>query len=247
MMSLLELDRVSKSFQRGLAELVALDCVSLAVEPGDFVAVWGASNSGKTTLLRVAAGIEVPDRGSVRFGGRDLTALSRRERTRLLLSEIGCAWRSIAASPRPSIEDRVATPLLDRLGPRRARQRAFGALMLVGAEACAGARWDELADGDRTRVAIAQALVREPRLLLADEPTVNLNIVEREEVLGVLRSVADERGTAVLMTAPDAPDAMRSHRIAALADGELIESPPSPPAPLIDFPKPPRRSGGRGA
>lgn len=249
-MSILELDRVSKRFRRGATEVVALDDVSLSLDPGDFVAVWGASNSGKTTLLRVAAGVVRADRGAVRFDGRDLALLSGRERTHLLLEEIGCAWRHVAESPQLPVVDRVAVPLLHRFHPRAARERALDALRLVRAEGCAGARWDEIQDGDRARVRVAQALVRDPRLLLADEPTVNLNLVEREEVLAVLRAAAKERRTAVLLTAPDAPNTLRADQTVSIAEGALIVPPPMPPGPsgtVVDFRGPDQRPGSHGA
>jgi putative ABC transport system ATP-binding protein len=236
-MSLFELDAVSKRFTRGYAEILALDRVSLRLDAGDFVAVWGRSNSGKTTLLRVAAGIERPDEGSVRFDGRDLSEMSRRERARLLLHDIGCVWRTAAVPRGLSVVDYVALPLLRTAGRRSARQQAIVALSAAGLTGCSEVRWHELADGDRARVAIAHALVRRPRLVLADEPSANLNIVEREEVLGLLRSEAEDRGTAVLMTAPDAPDTLQSRRVCSIDRGRLIEPERPSPGTLIDFPE----------
>jgi ABC-type lipoprotein export system ATPase subunit len=235
-MRLLELDRVSKRFRRGAGSIVALDDVSLALEPGDSMAIWGGSNSGKTSLLRVAAGIEAPDSGTVRFDGRELAGLSKRELARLLLSEIGCVWRSLGAPRGLAVIDQVALPLLRHGDSHGARKRAAEALRAAGVADAADASWHELADGDRARVRIAHALVRQPRLVLADEPTANLNVVEREQLLGMLDGLTRERGVAVLMTAPDAPDTLRSHRLASLDRGQLIE-PDREQGRVIPFPK----------
>jgi ABC-type ATPase involved in cell division len=113
----------------------------------------------------------------------------------------------------------------------------------VGVPQAATARWHELTDGERTRVALAHALIRRPRLLLADEPTVNLNMIEREQILGVLRSVAEEAGVAVIMTAPDAPNLLQSHRLMSLDRGRLIKPRSEQPGTLIEFPRASQRGG----
>ncbi|HEY6779572.1 MAG TPA: ATP-binding cassette domain-containing protein [Thermoleophilaceae bacterium] len=202
---------------------MALDDVSLRLEAAQTMAIWGADNSGKTTLLRLAAGLDQPDLGQVRYDGRDLSACTRRERAKLLRSEIGCIWRALRTPPGLSILDEVALPLARSGDARTARARAQAMLEEVDGGAFAGASWDELEDGDRARVNVAHALVREPRLLLADEPTAKLNVVEREQLLGLLDRISAEREIAVLMTAPGAPDTLRSQRLASLDRGQLIE------------------------
>jgi ABC-type cobalamin/Fe3+-siderophores transport system ATPase subunit len=116
----------------------------------------------------------------------------------------------------------------------------------VGVPQAAHARWHELSDGERTRVALAHALIRRPRLLLADEPTANLNMIEREQVLSVLRSVADEAGVAIIMTAPDAPNLLHSHRMVALDGGRLIKPRSEQRGTLIDFPSVSERASRGG-
>jgi len=239
-MALLTLDGVAKRYWRGYNQLVALDDVSLEVEPGDFVAIWGSSRSGKTTLLRVAAGIEAPDAGSVVFDGASLASLSRRRRARLLLDQIGCVWQSGRITPGLSVLDHVALPRLKHVSHTQARREATAVLERVGARQCAQARWHELSDGDRTRVAVAHALVRRPRLLLADEPTAALNMIEREQLVSLLRSVAKDAGVAVLMTTPDAPATQRSNRVMSLDRGRLIKPRSEERGALIDFPARPR-------
>lgn len=241
-MPLLSLAGVAKRYPRGLRSLVALDGIWLDIEPGDFVAIWGGSRSGKTTLLRVAAGIESPDAGTVTFDGSDLSTLPRRHRQRLLLNQIGCVWQTGGMTRGLSVLDHVALPLLRKHSHTQARRTAHRMLERVGAQPCANARWHELTDGDRTRVALAHALIREPRLLLADEPTANLNMIEREQLLALLRSVADEAGVAVVMTAPDAPNLLRSHRIMGIDEGRLIKPSSEQRGTLVPFPDGGRRS-----
>lgn len=236
-MTLLSLDGVTKRYARGYREVEALAGVELEVEAGDFVAIWGGSRSGKTTLLRIAAGIETPDGGHVVFDGGDLATLSRRGRAQLLLTEIGCVWQTGRITRGLSVLDHVALPRFKQRSHRHARRDAHEMLERVGVPQAASARWHELTDGERTRVALAHALIRRPRLLLADEPTASLNMIEREQVLGVLRSVAEEAGVAIVMTAPDAPNLLQSHRLMSLDGGRLIKPSSEQHGTLIDFPK----------
>ncbi len=245
-MTLLSLDGVTKRYTRGYRELMALDAVALELAPGDFVAIWGGSRSGKTTLLRVAAGIEMPDAGTVLYDGSDLRALSRRERARLLLDEIGCVWQTGRITRGLSVLDHVALPRFKRVSHTQARRDAHDVLERVGAPQAANARWHELSDGERTRVALAHALIRRPKLLLADEPTANLNMIEREQVLSILRSIAVEAGVAVVMTAPDAPNLMQSHRLMSLDAGRLVKPRSEQRGTLIDFPGPGPRATRSG-
>lgn len=235
-MTLLSLDGVAKRYARGYRELVALDDVSLDVAAGDFLAIWGASRSGKTTLLRIAAGIEAPELGTVVYDGQDLATLSRRRRAQLLLNDIGCVWQTGRITRGLSVLDHVALPRFKGRSHARARREAHDALERVGVPQAANARWHELSDGERTRVALAHALIRRPKLLLADEPTANLNLIEREQVLAILRSVAEEAGVAIVMTAPDAPDVVQSHRLVSLDRGRLISPRAEQRGMLIDFP-----------
>ena len=245
-MTLLSLDAITKRYARGFREIEALTSVELDLEAGDFVAVWGASRSGKTTLLRVAAGIEAPDGGRVRFDGRDLATLSRRDRAQLLLTDVGCVWQAGRITRGLSVLDHVALPRFKQCSHAQARREAHEVLERVGVPQAAGARWHELTDGERTRVALAHALIRRPRLLLADEPTASLNMIEREQVLGILRSVAEEARVAIVMTAPDAPNLLQSHRLMSLDGGRLIKPRSEQRGTLIDFPTTSERAGRRG-
>jgi ABC-type lipoprotein export system ATPase subunit len=237
---LLSLEAVSKSYWRGSTEVRVLNAASLDVNVGEFVAVWGKRGAGKTTLLRLAAGLEAPSSGMVRFAGEDLSTLSETEHARLMRDQIGWVRR---AGPRSELRmlDYVALPLLIECGQRRARGRANDALRRVGMSECGGQWWSSLSDGERALVAIAHGIVRAPRLLLIDDPTANLGVREREEVMDLLRALVEEASLAVLITVPDMPAAMRSHQLRALSGGRLL-APPASPEPLpetanvIDFP-----------
>lgn len=245
MVSLLSLDGVCKSYWRGSHETVVLADVSLDVHAGEFVAVWGQRGAGKTTLAMVAAGLEMPEGGRVTFDGRDLAA-GPRGREPQLHDGIGWMQRTGPQSGNfRMVVDYVALPLLGKHSPRNARRRASAMLKRLGVAGCAGERWESLTDGERTLVAVAHALVREPKLLVADDPTANLNVLQREEVTGLLRRAADEDGLAILITVPDMPEAAYANRIGSLSDGRLTVSreppdaymdTPEDPSNVIDFP-----------
>lgn len=236
--ALLSLDGVCKSYWRGSHETVVLAEVSLDVRAGEFVAVWGQRGAGKTTLAMIAAGLLAPERGRVCFDGRDLAAVSRGQKAHL---REGVGWVQ-RMGPQSGdfrmVLDYVSLPLLGKHSPRSARRRASAMMKRLGVAGCAGERWESLTDGERTLVAVAHALVREPKLLVADDPTANLNVLQREEVTGLLRRAADEEGLGILITVPDVPEAAYADRIGSLSDGRLTVSTelPEDRATVIDFP-----------
>jgi ABC-type lipoprotein export system ATPase subunit len=242
----LSLERVSKSYWRGPHETVVLNDISLSVYGGECVAVWGQRGSGKTTLLKVAAGLESPERGVVSFKGDDLGRMSKAEMVRLLREEIGWARRSGPESDELEMLDYVALPLLKRHTLRHARRRSAQALARVGVADCSRGRWDDLTDSERTLVSIAHAMVRKPSLLIVDDPTANLDVLQREEVMGLLRSAAEQEWLAVLITVPDMPSMVHAHRIGSLSDGRLLV--PSGASPERDnvFELPVRSKAERG-
>jgi ABC-type lipoprotein export system ATPase subunit len=218
----LALEQVSKSYWRGPHETAVLKEISLSVYAGECVAVWGQRGSGKTTLLKVAAGLEAPESGTVRFKNQDLGSMSRAELVRLLREEIGWARRTGPESDELEMLDYVALPLLKRQTLRRARRRSAAALSRVGVGECSKGRWEDLTDGERTLVSIAHAMVRQPSLLVVDDPTANLDVLQREEVMGLLRSTAEQDWLGVLITVPDMPSMVHAHRIGSLSDGRLL-------------------------
>lgn len=237
MQPLLRLESVSKSYMRGPRELRVLKDVSLEVHAGELISVYGQRGAGKTTLLRVAAGFEPPDRGLVRFDGMDLAGLSRRRRARLHREEIGWVERSGPQTTGLLMGIYVGLPLYRTVGPAEAQRRALAALAKVGAEDAASARWSSLSDTARTLVAIAEALVREPRLLVVDDPTAGLSVIDRERVLGLLRSAAEDTGLGVLMAVPDMPAMLHAHDVRSLSRGRLL-APADPPngGNVVEFP-----------
>jgi ABC-type cobalamin/Fe3+-siderophores transport system ATPase subunit len=216
-----------------------LEDASLDLGEGEVVAVLAQRAQGKTSLLRVAAGIQRPDRGSVLFEGQDLWSLSERKRSRLLGGHIGWAASAVPDLDVPMLSN-VALPLFAACGKREAYQRAAAALERVGAPECAEQFWGSLADWERALVAIAQGIARQPKLLLVDDLAALLGLDEADEVARLLDSLAKERRIGVLMSVSDANSTSWSGRIATLAGGRLIEAPAPPPERdnIIDFPIP---------
>lgn len=237
-MSLLKLESVTKSYWRGPRELRVLRGASLEVRAGTVLSVYGQRNSGKTALLEVAAGFESPDGGRVSFAGADLADLNGNELARLRREEIGWIEREGPHSPDLPVALHTALPLYGDMGRRAARRRALAALAAYDVEHCADALWRDLSDFERIRCALAQAMVREPRLLIADDPTAGLGLLDREHVCALLRLAAEDRGIAVLMAVPDMSAMLHSHEVRMLSRGRVIEpaTRPRQDATVIDFP-----------
>lgn len=215
-MSLLALEQVGKHYGSGAQSRTALRDVSFGIEPGQLVAVWGRRRSGRSTLLRVASGLERPDTGFVRLDGQDLYALATRG-----LDDISYCRTSFRPSEGQLILDQLLLGQMSRgVKAAIARSRAGEALRRVGAEGLVAFRPGDLDAAERVRVAIARALVRQPRLLVIDEPTIGVDLLARDGILSLLRSLADE-GVAVLTSTADAAGLENADRALALSDGEL--------------------------
>jgi ABC-type ATPase involved in cell division len=215
--SLLSIDHVTKRYRRGRLERVAVRDVSLDLERGELVAVWGARFSGRSTLLRVAAGVESPEEGAVLFEGRDLA----RARNKILGRRIGYCQTGFSAGSRGLVVEHVASGLLaQRASPKQARRRGQEMLFRVGIESCARLECHELDGAELARVAIASALVTEPALLVIDEPTNGVEVLDRDPLLALLRSIASE-GTSVLMSTADAQGLSGVDRALTMDNGEL--------------------------
>jgi putative ABC transport system ATP-binding protein len=221
---MLVLDEVVRHYRWAGEEVRAVDGVNLTIEAGELVALRGPSGSGKTTLLMMIAALLKPDAGSVRFEGRDLASFSEEQACDYLLRDVGFVYQSPQLMPRVSaIENASMKLMLGGVGMRDAQARAIPWLERVGLGDRLERTPGELSGGERQRVAIARALAGEPRLILADEPTGNLDSVRSREIVELLASVAHEGGAAVLLVTHDAEAAAVADRGATLRDGRLTE------------------------
>ena len=214
-MTLLELEHVGKCRNPGSG--VALVDVSMKIDTGEMVVVWGERHSGRSTLLRIAAQIETPDTGMVRFDGRDFD----RRGGKMLGGGIGYCRREFRRNRGPTVIDHLVTGQLGRRVPQAtALTRAWRALERVGAESCAGVSPASLKTDETVRVAIARGLTCEPRLLVVDEPTIGVDPLKRDDILRLLRSLADE-GIAILSSTGEGTGFLGADRVLALDKGKL--------------------------
>ena len=212
-------ERVSKIYPAA-RPVVALDSIDLAVRAGEFLAVVGPSGGGKSTLLHVVAGIDRATSGSVRVGGRDLATLSERDLTLYRRREVGVVYQFFNLLPHLTVRENVELPrLLD--GKRDAAARAEELLRRVDLESRRDAYPGELSGGEMQRAAIARGLVTGARLLLADEPTGNLDSRHGADVLALLDEVRRERGVTLILATHSEAAARRADRTVELADGKL--------------------------
>jgi putative ABC transport system ATP-binding protein len=222
-MEVLRVENVSKRYGTGSAAFQALSDVSLRVATGEFLSITGPSGSGKSTLLNLLAGLDAPGTGRVLLKGRDLAAMKDREISSLRLREIGFVFQSFNLFPALTAAENVAWPL-EFSGVRRARirERVAEVLTRVGMTACAGRRPSELSGGEQQRVAMARALVNEPSIILADEPTGNLDSTTGDAILSLLRDLnAASHVTIVMVTHRGDADPIGS-RTVALRDGRIV-------------------------
>jgi len=225
-MPLLAFDDVTKlAHDTSGRPLALLDGVSFEVVAGASVGVWGARRSGKSTLLRIAAGIERPDGGSVWFDGRNLTRMSRGEVARLLREKIGFAPMEWHATRNEVVVDHVALPVLS-VGAtlRHAHLLARETLERVGVTSRADARVGELSPGERTCVSIARGLVRDPLLLLVDEPGATPSPSDRDEIYALLRALARDPALTLIVASEDVAAIRAARRAMTLSDGALRSS-----------------------
>lgn len=221
-MSSLELREVVKGYMTGEEVIRAVDGVSLTVTAGELVALYGPSGSGKTTLLLIAAGLMRADAGSVWFAGRDISRLTAREGSLYRRRDVGFVFQSFQLILGASALDNAAVKLLaDRASLRQARIRALPWLDRVGLGSRAEHTPERLSMGERQRVAVARALVNQPRLLLADEPTGNLDSRRSRETLELLRDLCHENEIPGLLVTHDPQASRIADRVLTLKDGRL--------------------------
>jgi len=225
----IHLEHVSRHYKMGEASVRAVDDVTLSVAANEFLALLGSSGSGKSTLLNLIAGLDRPTAGSILANGQTLAALSPLDLARYRRNTIGMIFQSFNLLPRMTLEENVELPL--RLAEVERSERAGRvneALERVRLTHRVGHRPSELSGGEQQRVAIARALVNRPKILLADEPTGNLDSATGEAILSLLRDLQTQLGMTIVMVTHERPLAERfADRLATMGDGKLLGTSPA--------------------
>jgi lipoprotein-releasing system ATP-binding protein len=220
----LEASGVSRTYRQGPIDLKVLEGVGLAVAAGERIAIIGASGSGKTTLLQILGGLDRPTAGTVRIAGSDIHALAEKARGELRNRTLGFVYQFHHLLPEFSALENVAMPLLVRREPKQvAEQSARAVLQRVGLEERLQHRPHELSGGERQRAAVARALVTRPSIVLADEPTGNLDGNNAEAVFALMLELNREYGTSLVVVTHDRRLAQRMDRILEIERGNLVE------------------------
>ncbi len=221
---LIRAETISREYRLGEAVIRAVDEVSLTVEKGQFLALLGSSGSGKSTLLNLLAGLDRPTSGAIRVQGRNLAELNAEELARYRRETVGMVFQSFNLLPRMTLEENVELPLRLAEVDRYERESRVGeALERVRLGPRRRHRPSELSGGEQQRGALARALVNRPAILFADEPTGNLDSVNGEEILLLLREFQHSLGMTIILVTHERPLAERfANRIAVLSDGKLV-------------------------
>jgi putative ABC transport system ATP-binding protein len=217
-----DLKGVKKTYRTGLIDVPALRGISLCVAPGEFVATAGPSGSGKTTLLNIIGGLDRADSGEVRVAGQDLQVLSLGELARLRLDRIGFVFQSYNLLPvLTALENAEFTLLLQGVPASKRRARVAELFSEIGLDGLENRRPAELSGGQQQRVAVARAMVTEPELILADEPTANLDSATAIALLDVMEQLNRSMGTTFIFSTHDPQVMERAHRLIRLRDGQI--------------------------
>lgn len=218
---MLELTDVTKEYRVGEQTVRALDSISLRIEPGEFTAIIGPSGSGKSTMLHLLGALDSPDSGSIRFRDKEIGGLNDDQQSEFRRHQVGFVFQFFNLLPTLSAWENVAIPkLLDGSGLRKAKPRALELLDLVGLSDRAEHRPAELSGGQMQRVAVARALIMDPPLILADEPTGNLDSKTGASILELLRELT-AAGNSVVMVTHDMGAVNYCHRVITLRDGQI--------------------------
>jgi putative ABC transport system ATP-binding protein len=223
-MSMIALRDVSKVYGSGEAEVRALDHVDFDVEAGDFVAVMGPSGSGKSTAMNIIGCLDAPSAGRYLLLGQEVGAFDRDQRALLRRNFLGFIFQGFNLLSRTTAVENVELPLVYQgVPPEERRARAMAALAKVGLAARAEHQPSQLSGGQQQRVAIARAIVTQPKLILADEPTGNLDQARSQEIMELLAALNREEGMTVLMVTHEADMAAYANRVATFVDGRLAK------------------------
>jgi putative ABC transport system ATP-binding protein len=224
-----KLSEVTKNYAKGRSIVAALRGIDLVIEDGEWLAVQGPTGGGKTTLLQILGGLDRPSSGMVELDGRDLAQLREAEVTRIRARDIGFVFQTFNLIPTLSALENVEAALVPlQVAAAARRQRCTMALEAVGLGDRLRHLPGELSGGQQQRVAIARALVKEPKVLLADEPTGNLDEDTRDEIIGLLETMWRERGLTMVVVTHDSSIARRAQRIGLIKNGRLTFRQPRP-------------------
>lgn len=224
-MALLHLDRVSKRYPSAAEQFVpqALEDVSLTIQPGEFVAIMGPSGSGKSTLMNILGCLDSPSSGHYELGGRDVTQLSADELAQVRNQTIGFVFQGFNLLKRVSAVDNVALPLLYAgVGLKERRQRALKMLEATGLGRYAHSMPNQMSGGQQQRVAIARALITHPRLILADEPTGNLDTQTSREIMELFQGLHRDQGITIVIVTHETDIAAYAQRLIRVVDGHVV-------------------------
>jgi len=222
--ALYELRNVTKTFRVGDSVVNAVAGIDFDILPGELVAIEGPSGSGKSTLLQLLGGLDKATSGSVLFAGRDLTAIGDKELTQLRAREIGFVFQSFNLIPTLTAEENVELTMVPTHADKKRRaQRTMDLLEMVGLAGRKDHLPSRLSGGEQQRVAIARALANGPRVILADEPTGNLDTTTAEEVVGILRALSADQGVTVVIVTHAEEVAHKAQRRVRMRDGRLLD------------------------
>jgi putative ABC transport system ATP-binding protein len=211
---------ISKTYGEGEAAVRALCTVSLDVAPGEFLAVMGPSGSGKSTLMHLLAGLDRPSEGAIYIEGDDVTKMKDKQLTMLRRERVGFIFQAFNLIPQLTAEENIVLPLT--LGREKANGNLTTLLDQVGLTDRRTHKPSELSGGQQQRVAVARALITEPAVVFADEPTGNLDSKSSDDILALLRTAADDRGQTTVMVTHEAHAASYADRVVFLADGKIV-------------------------
>lgn len=224
-MAVIQLENATKIYTIGEVETRALNGVSLSIEEGEFTALVGPSGSGKTTMLQLMGCLDMPDSGSVKINGRDVTRFNANQRADLRREVIGFIFQFFALVPVLSAYENVELPmLLNGIAPQERKKRVMEMLEAVDLADRADHRPDQMSGGEQQRVAIARALATRPSMVLADEPTANLDTANGTQAMEIMQRLNEQTGTAFIFATHDPRVMAFARRVVKLQDGRVIDN-----------------------
>jgi len=224
-MAIIELENIIKTYHIGEVETRALNGVSLSIEEGEFTALVGPSGSGKTTLLQLMGCLDRPNSGAVKINGQDVTRFNANQRADLRRAKIGFIFQFFALVPVLSAYENVELPLLlNGVSARERQQRVMDLLNAVGLPERARHRPDQMSGGEQQRVAIARALAPRPVMVLADEPTANLDTANGQQAMEIMQRLNQQTKTAFIFATHDPRVVAYARRVVKLRDGQIVDN-----------------------